>query len=104
MIQPFPLLRGQQCTTGEKISARHGIHGMAPQSVFDRLLLPRYSSSLSGSPCDVVLAPIVMNVIVKVSFGADRASALRWTIRHARSVSCEHKLPARSQPPAKSPP
>ena len=30
---------------------------------------PRYTSSVTGSPCDVLLCPIVMNIIVKFSFG-----------------------------------
>ena len=37
----------------------------------DRYFLPRYTSSVSASPCDVVLAPMVMNVMVKLSFGTD---------------------------------
>ena len=32
--------------------------------------LPRYTASVTGSPCDVLLSPIVMNIIVKFSFGA----------------------------------
>lgn len=32
--------------------------------------LPRYTSSVTGSPCVVVLFPIVTNSIVKFSFGA----------------------------------
>ena len=33
--------------------------------------LPRYTSSVNGSPCDVGPAPIVTNVMVKLSFGTE---------------------------------
>jgi len=32
---------------------------------------PRYTSSVIGAPCEVVELPIVMNIMVKVSSGAD---------------------------------